>query len=134
MSEAPPSARFDAWDALRVLRTAGPALAAQAGNYAELVGVEWTEERRRLLRLALATALGFAFLLCILLASGAVLLAATWDTGWRWPSAAALLIAYASGLAWSWQRAAATHAQGSASFSATREELAADLAILRSRA
>lgn len=125
-------AGFDALRTIRLLRAAGPSLLTQAGFYGELIMVEWAVERRRLLTLLIATLVGMVFLHCVLLAIGALLVAATWGTPWCAPTAVAVLAGYALGLGLAWHRFNETIARSSSAFVATREELAADLAVLRS--
>jgi uncharacterized membrane protein YqjE len=118
-------------DALRILHAAGGALLSQAQLHAQLAGVEWQEEKNRLLRMLAAALLGFACLLCALLFAGALALAATWDTSYRVPTIAALAILFSLGLVAAWRYFQAQSALGSQSFAASREELAADTAVLK---
>ena len=76
--------------------------------------------------------LGFAGLLCVMLAAGALVLAFSWDTPYRIAAAIALLAAYGLVAGFAWIRLKALSAQGSQAFTATREELAADIALLKS--
>jgi len=117
-------------DAIRILNSAGGALFAQARLHGQLVRVEWEEEKIRLLKLLVAALLGLAGLLCFMLFAGIAVLASSWDSGYRIPVAVILVAVYALGaaLAWRWFRALSARR----SFAATREELAADLALLRS--
>jgi uncharacterized membrane protein YqjE len=115
---------------LRIMRSSGSELLAQAGLYLQLLRLEWAEERARLRGLVVTTLCGFAFLLALLGAVSALWLAIFWDTRYRVPAAATLVAAYAVGLAWAWLRGQELLRQGERSFSATREQLAADLAVL----
>jgi len=63
---------------------------------------------------------------------GALVLAFGWDTEYRIPIALALVAIYGLATALAWRRFRALSAQSSQAFAATREELAADLAVLRS--
>jgi uncharacterized membrane protein YqjE len=118
------------FDAIRILSSAGGALLAQARLHGQLVRVEWEEEKIRLLKLLVAALLVFSGLLCFMLFAGIAVLAASWDSGYRIAVAVTLVAVYALGaaLAWLWFKALAARQ----SFAATREELAADLALLRS--
>lgn len=117
-------------DAARMLHAAGGALLSQALLHAELAGVEWEEEKNRLLRMLAVMLLGFACLLCALLFAGGLALAATWDTIYRVPTLAALVILFSLGTVAAWRHFQAQAALGSQSFAASREELAADTAVL----
>lgn len=118
---------------LRVARVAGGALLTQTGLHAELLRVEWQETRVRLLRMLTAGLLGFACLLCLMLALGALLLALCWATPWRFPALAALIVLYGSGAVLAWRRFHVQFALNAEGFAATRAELSADLALLRSQ-
>lgn len=118
-------------DAVRMLRSAGEALSVQALLHGQLAQVEWEEEKVRLLKIVIATMLGFACLLCVLLLAGALLLAATWGTAYRLPAAASLLLVYGSGVAIAWRRVQDLAALRHQGFAASREELLADAALLK---
>lgn len=118
---------------LRLLRSAGAAVIAQAGLHSRLVWLEWAQEKQRLARMLTAMLLGVACLLCLLLLGGAVVLVAFWDTPYRISALIGLALAYSVGglLAWAYFRKLAR--QSHLAFAATRDELAADIALIRSR-
>jgi uncharacterized membrane protein YqjE len=120
-------------EVVRILRAAGGSLLVQAALHVELLRIEWAEEKSRLLKLAVATLLGFVCLLGLLVALGALLLALYWDTPYRVRAVGTLLAAYGLGLALAWRLFRSQAARGSHSFAATRSELAADLELLRSQ-
>lgn len=128
------SAAITPLDAARMVHAAGGAMLAQALLHAELAGVEWEEEKNRLRRMLTVALLGFACLLCTLLFAGGLALAATWDTPYRVPTFAALVILFGLGTVTAWRRFQAQAALGSQSFAASREELAADTALLKASA
>ena len=132
MATTPDATQFNPLDAVRILRSAGSALFTQATLHGQLARVEWAEEKARLLRMLVVGLLGFASLLCVMLAVGALVLAFSWDTAYRIPAAVALLAAYGLGAGFAWVRFKALSAQSSQAFAATREELAANLALLKS--
>ena len=116
-----------------VARSAGGALLTQAGLHAELLGEAWLEEKDRLRGMAVGVVLGFACFLCTLLALGALALALWWETSARIPVMVALLILYGLGTAFavrSLQRHSRTRNE---SLAASREEIAADLRLLRAQ-
>lgn len=129
---ASPSASPSASAVMRIARSAGGALLVQAGLHAQLLRVEWAEMRGRLLKMLLATLLGFACLLGLMVTLTALLLAASWHTPYRIPAVIALIALYGSGLALAWRHFKLQSALNAASFAATRAELAEDLALLRS--
>jgi uncharacterized membrane protein YqjE len=53
-----------------------------------------------------------------------------WDTRYRIPAAATLVAVYAACLAWAWLKGQALLRRGEMSFSATRQQLAADIELL----
>lgn len=116
----------------RLLQASG-ALAEQGALHAELLRLGWQEERARLLQVVLAAAAGFAAFLCLALGLGALVLALTWGSAWRWTGPLLVLALYAAGLALAWWRLRVLAREGERSFAASREELAADLATLRSK-
>lgn len=95
--------------------------------------VEWAEEKNRLLKMHLITLLGFACLLCVMLLVGALVLAASWGTAYRIPAVAGLIALYGLGIGIAWRRFQALSALSGHSFAETREALATDLELLRSR-
>ena len=100
--------------------------------HGQLARIELEEEKNRLLKMLAATLLGFACLLCVLLFAGALVLAATWETRYRIEACAGLVILYGIGTAAAWRRFQAWSAQSDQTFAASREELAADAALLKS--
>lgn len=123
----------DVLSAARILRAAGGALWTQAGLHGELARIEWAAEKRRLLRQLALLAFGLALATGALFAAGALLLVIAWDTPWRLAAALALPLLYtAAAVVVAW-RLRVGAARAVPAFAATRQELAADLALLRSR-
>jgi uncharacterized membrane protein YqjE len=89
--------------------------------------------KSRLLKMLVGAALGFAGLLSVMLSVGALVLALCWGTVYRIPAAAALVGLYGIGTCLAWRRFTALSALSGQSFADTRVELAADLALLRSK-
>lgn len=117
---------------LRLLRSAGQALLAQAALHGQLARVEWAQEKNRLTQMLLLTLLGFAGLLCLLLLVNALVLALSWATPYRIPTLLGLLLAHGLGCLLAWRRLRTLAARSSQGFAATRAELAADIALLKS--
>jgi len=120
-------------DALRVLRSAGNTLGAQAGLYTELAKIEWAQEKARLARLLVVAAVAFICLFGAVLFAGILILALVWDTEYRIITIAGLLIAYLLGIAIAVWRLKVLTAKGQHAFAATRRELAADIALIKSQ-
>jgi uncharacterized membrane protein YqjE len=127
------SAEISPLDAIRVLRSAGKALFSQAALHGQLAGVEWAEEKQRWLKMLAVTLLGYACLLCAMLSAGALVLALCWETAYRIPAVTSLILLYGVGVGIAWRRFQALSALSAHTFAATREELAADMALLKSR-
>jgi uncharacterized membrane protein YqjE len=130
---APPTAAPSVSALLRIVRGAGGALLVQTGLHAQLLQVEWRETRIRLLKMLAAGLLGFTCLLCLMLALGALLVALSWATPWRLAALGTLIALYAGGALYAWRRFESHAALGATSFAASRAQLAADLAMLRSQ-
>ena len=118
---------------VRLLRSAGGALLVQAALHGQLAQVEWEEEKRRLAKMLLITLLGLAFLVCVMLLVCVLVLALSWETAYRIPAMVALIAICALACALAWRRVCALSALSSQSFAATREEIAADIALLKSK-
>jgi uncharacterized membrane protein YqjE len=123
----------DVLSAARILRAAGGALWTQAGLHGELARIEWAAEKRRLSRQFVLLALALVLINCALIAAGALLLVIAWNTPWRLAAALALPLVYAAAAAVAAWRLRVGAARAAPAFAATRQELAADLALLRSR-
>ena len=121
-------------DAVRILRVAGGALAGQALLHAELAGLEWQEEKNRLLGMLALALLGFACLLCTLLFAGGLVLTVAWETDYRIPTLAALAVLFGGSTVAAWRLFQAQAALSNQSFAASRRELAADAAVLKASA
>jgi uncharacterized membrane protein YqjE len=118
---------------IAALRSAGRPLFVQLALHGQLLRIELAEERNRLLKMVAATLVCFIGLLCTLILAGVVALAFTWDTPYRIPAAIAVVGVFVLVTGLAWWRLRVLSALGSQSFAATREEIAADLALLRSR-
>lgn len=119
-------------EALRLLFRAGGDLLTQAGLHGQLARLEWAEEKSRLHRMLITGLLGFASLLSSMVFIGILVMATTWDTAYRLPAITAVVVVYGLAAGFAWRRLRSLSAQGEEAFAATREELAADIALLRS--
>lgn len=119
--------------AVRILQSAGGALLVQAVLHGQLAAIEWEEEKHRLQRMLALTLAGFAGLLCTLLFAGALALSASWETGYRMHVLALLILLSGFATAAAWQQFGIRASAGGRTFSASREELAADIALLKAQ-
>lgn len=126
------AAAINPLELIAALRSAGKPLFAQLALHGQLLRIELAEERNRLLKMVVATLACFVGLLCSLILAGVVALAFTWDTPYRVPAAIAVIGVYVIVTGLAWWRLRVLSALGRQSFAATREEIAADVALFRS--
>ena len=119
--------------AIRILQSAGGALFEQLVLHGKLAQIEWALEKGRLMRMLGTALLGYTLLSCALIFSGALVLARCWETVYRIPAAAALVVLFGLGSALAWRHFRGLCALSAQSFAGTRAELAADVMLLRSR-
>jgi len=124
---------IDLLSALRIARSAGGALCTQAALYGKLAGIEWQEEKIRLLKMFLFGLIGFACALCFMLFIGLLVVVLSWETNYRILALTSLIAIYGFGIGFAWLRFEDMSARNKLSFAATREELAIDLALIKSR-
>lgn len=117
---------------LNMLRSAGGALFAQGALHAQLAHVEWEEEKQRLYQIFVFTLIGFACFICLLVVSSALAIALSWYTPYRIPVFIFLILGYLSALVWAGLRIKVLLELSSKSFAATKREIAADIALIKS--
>jgi uncharacterized membrane protein YqjE len=117
---------------IKRLRSVAKIVLTRLELHGQLASVEWAEERHRLLQLLAFSLLGFIFLLCALLFVGIFAIALSWATDYRIHVVGAILALYILGFCFCAYRFSILAARSSATFAATREEVAADLALIRS--
>jgi len=117
---------------LKIFRSAGGALLAQASLHAELAHVELQEEKQRLFQMFVFTLLGFACFICFAIVTSAFAIALSWYTPYRVPVFIFLIIAYGVALVLAALKVKALAALSVNSFAATRAEIAADIALIKS--
>jgi uncharacterized membrane protein YqjE len=117
---------------LTILRSASGALLAQATLHAELAHVEWEAEKQRLYQMFVFTLMGFACFICLSMVVSAFAIALSWYTPYRIPVFIVLILGYLGALLWAGLRIKALLALSSQSFAATRAEIAADIALIKS--
>jgi uncharacterized membrane protein YqjE len=128
-----PSFEFNPLGVLRLLRSAGGAICAQAALHSQLARVEWAEEKIRLARIAIAALAALISAICLLLLGSLIALALSWNTPYQTPAISAVLVLYLLSLSFAIRTLARQIALGALSFAATREEIAADLAMLKAK-
>lgn len=101
-------------------------LFAPALMHGPLPRIEWQEEKDRILKMLVATLLGFACLLCLMLLTGALLLMLSWETSYRMPVMMALITACVLGAGIACRRFQDLSAAGTRSFASACAEQAMD--------
>lgn len=124
---------IDLLSAFRIVRSAGGALCTQANLYGKLARIEWLEEKNRLMKMFLFGIIGFACMLCVMFFIGLLVVVLSWDSAYRILALCSVILLYGLGIGIAWQRIRALSMLNSQSFAATREELATDLALIKSR-
>ena len=115
------------------MRSAGKTIFTQAVLHGQLVRVEWAEEKIRLMKMLAFMLLGFACLLCFMIFAGVLVLTFSWETAYRIQAIIAIITVYGTGIGVAWYRLDILLAQSNRAFAATREELAADMALISSK-
>lgn len=118
---------------IKRLRSMAKIVLTRMELHGQLVSVEWAEERQRLQQLLAISVLGFIFLFCTLLFVGFFAIAFSWATDYRIHTIGAMLVLYIIGFCLCAYRFSVLAARSSATFAATREEIAADIALIRSQ-
>ena len=124
---------IDLLSALRIARSAGGALCTQASLYGKLARIEWQEEKNRLLKMFIFGLIGFACMLCVMFFIGLLVVVLSWDSSYRILALSSVIVLYGLGIGIAWQRFQVLSARNKQSFAATREEIATDLALIKSR-
>lgn len=124
---------IDLLNVLRIARSAGGALCTQLSLYGKLAHIEWQEEKNRLFKMLMLGLLGFACTLCFMLYIGLLVLVLSWETNYRILALASLIVINGFGIGIAWYGFQNLSARNKQSFAATREELATDLALIKSR-
>ena len=132
-SQSTDSNRISLLDVVRLLRSAGGALISQATLHGQLARVEWAEEKLRLKNMIIAALSGFACLLSFMIFLGVLVMALSWDTQYRIAAVAILTAVYGFAGLMAWRRLDALSALSGQAFAATREEIAADIALIKSK-
>ena len=129
----PADAPLNLLSLLRLLRAAGFTLFGQGALHGQLLQVEWAQEKQRLLQMLLSLLCGGACALLLLILLNVLLLALSWAPPYRLVTLLGLLLAHGLGCALAWRRWRSLAALAGSSFAGSREELAADLDLLKSR-
>lgn len=114
-----------------VMRPGLGALLAQFGLHLQLLRVEWEQEKYRYRQMLTALLVGLSLFLCTLLCLIVLVITLGWDTPYRLHSIGLLLVLFGSGTLFAWYRLSKLLEQGAAAFADSRQEIAADIALLR---
>lgn len=114
---------------LRFVQTSLPTLLDHARLTLELADLEWQQEKKRLRRVLLIIGLAVISGMFLVAVVTAVIMLLTWYTPYRFVAIALLLLIYALGVGLAILRL--RRLSDSESFTATRAELARDMALFR---
>jgi uncharacterized membrane protein YqjE len=115
------------------LRTTAKIIIERLELHGKLIGVEWAEEKQRLAQLLVILLLGMSCMFCLILFVGVLTVALGWATEYRIITIAIMLSLYAACLALCAYRFRVLVLRGAHAFVAAREEIGADLALIRSQ-
>lgn len=118
---------------LRLVRKLAPELSTQIALHGQLLRVEWELEKKRWLTMVVLIITSFAFLLSALIFGGVTVIAYFWDTEYRTLSVGLTALAYLVGCGITFYSFTLFAARGRDAFVACKEELAADIAVFKSR-
>jgi uncharacterized membrane protein YqjE len=118
---------------IRIIRTAGKPIFTQTVLHGQLARIEWEEEKIRLMKMLAFLLLGFACILCFMIFAGVLVLAFSWETAYRIQAIIALMTVYGIGIGVAWRRLYILSTLSDQAFAATREEFAADMALISSK-
>jgi uncharacterized membrane protein YqjE len=118
---------------VQMFNSASNALLAQANLHRQLAQVEWQEEKNRLSRMLAAVLIGFSCFICLLIFVGVLLVSLSWNTDYRLLALVSLCTFYALVTFLAWRQFTLASKMSGGFFAGTRAELAADLAMIRSK-
>ena len=118
---------------MQMLNSASDALLAQAGLHRQLASLEWQQEKNRLLSMLAAFLLGFSCFICLLIFVGITVVTLSWNSDYQWLSLLSVCSAYALASYLAWRRFMHEASRAGGFFPGTRAELAADLALIKSK-
>lgn len=105
----------------------------QAELHAQLMRIEWAEQKRRIVKMLVAILFGCISLLCVMMFAGVLVLVSSWDTQYRMMALLAVIAFYGVIAATAWFYIRTLWVQSSEAFLSCREELAEDIALLKSK-
>ncbi|WP_320838377.1 phage holin family protein [Zhongshania sp.] len=121
-------------DVVNLFRTADyDALFAQANLHRQLAEIEWQEEKQRLSSLFTALLIGIPSFICLLIFLGILVITLTWNTDYRSASLLGLCIMYGLATFIAWKRFMLEAKRPGRFFKGSREEIAADLAVIKKK-
>ena len=118
-------------DGLRVARGAGGLLLEHAEMTAELLQLDWQQERLRLRQVVVLTLFEALLLAIVLLHASALAMAAAWNTPYRLYTIGVALLLFAAAAGWCRLRLRRLASEGERQFADTREQLHKTIELLR---
>ena len=118
-------------ESLRTLRSLSSAVSSQAGLYVQLAQLEWERERERLIAIFVMLIIVLFACWFLLVLGSALALVLAWHTEYRELAIYSLLGVYFVAIVLSLWRLKRLVNQGKHAFSSLREDLAADIAVIK---
>lgn len=124
------SSSFNILGTLQQLRLASDPLIAQLKLHAQLLNLEWADEKQRLSRLLITSLVGYACFLCLLFFIGMLVLVLSWNSNFFIISLIILCTLYGFVAFWAWRKVMKLLKCPDSLFASSRKELAADMAMI----
>ncbi len=124
---------FNILGAFQLLRSASEPLITQLKLHAQLLNIEWAEEKKRLSRMLIISLVGYACFLCLLFFIGMLVLVLTWNSDFFIISLIILCTVYGLGAFLAWRKVMKLLKCPDRLFASSRKELAADMAMILSK-
>lgn len=120
-------------DILRTVKSFGNTLGAQAGLYSQLLQLELEQEKKRLMHTCILAAIVLMSFWCFMLFAGVLLLAFVWESQYRIATIGGLVALFLAVTLIAVWRIKVLHERSGQAFASIRQELAADIAVIKSQ-
>lgn len=118
---------------VQMLGAAGEAFLAQANLHRQLAANEWQQEKARLTSMFAAFLVGFCCFICLLIFIAVLAILLTWNSPYQSISLLSVCTLYALGAYLAFRRFMWQAKKSTNFLAATRAEMAADLAMIKSK-
>jgi uncharacterized membrane protein YqjE len=122
---------IELFDAMRIARATGGLLLEHLVVAAELLHLEWQEEKARLKQLILINLLGAIFVALVLLHGSALAIALVWNTPYRLQGILAMLLLFVIGICLCWIRLQRLSDRTEQQFAESRAQIGKTIDLLK---